>query len=97
MATLASIMSSLNIEKDFEFFPVLDKNKAVTDWARYTNPITGDFVVIHKDTFAAIKADKSITTLFLKRKDDIMFEGSNILHRTFILCIGKRESLGSLA
>ena len=96
MATLATIKASLGIEKGFEFFPVLDKEGNNTEWARYSNPITGDFVIIHVDTFATIKGDKTLTNLFLKRKEDVIFEGSKLLHRVFILCLGERESLGSL-
>ena len=93
MATINEIKASLDFTGKMSFFTVKNKEGEITEWARATDPITGVFVIAHVETVEKLTADRSISTLFLKRKPDVIFE-DGILHKVYVLCIGAAESLG---
>ena len=76
------------------FFSILNKDGEKTSWNRATNPITGDFLIAHEEVIETLVEDKSLSTLYLKRVKDTIFE-DGILHRTFILCISDKEAVAS--
>ena len=101
MATLVGIKNELNV-KALEFFKEKDQDDKPGEWNRAVT-LNGDFIIIHDETFERIKNTPDLTTLFLKKKPDVIFydkETDEVLevHRRFILCIGSEDkiSVGSL-
>ena len=81
-----------NFSGKMTFFTVNDKEEAATEWCRATDPISGVFIVSHKETIEKLTKDRGIDTLFLKRKPNVTFK-DGILHEVFVLCIGSKEAV----
>ena len=90
MATIIEIKEDLGFKK-LSFFNVLNKDKEETSWWRASNPYTGDFLIAHEEVLEGLNEDPEQDNLFLKRKEDCIFE-DKILHRVFVLCRGSKEA-----
>ena len=95
MATLAGIKNELNV-KTLEFFKVKDQESKPGVWNRATT-LDGDFIIIHDETLERIKSTPDLTSLFLKKKPDVIFHDKETgeiaeVHRSFILCIGSEDN-----
>ena len=95
MATLSSIKNELNV-KTLEFFKVKDQEGYPGAWNRATT-LDGDFIIIHDETLERVKTNPDLTTLFLKKKPDVIFHDKETgeiaeVHRSFILCIGSEDN-----
>lgn len=88
MATLAELKQDLNVSK-LSFFAQTDAEDSKTEWLR-ARTINNDFVTVHEETLNLIKENLNMNNLYLKRKDDVVFqeEGKTrqTICRVFILC-----------
>ena len=82
--TYSQVKTELGV-KTLEFFNVLNSEDEPSEWNRACT-ISGDFVLLHNE---AIPKINSSTGLFLKRKDDLIFE-DGLVHRVFILCSSEK-------
>ena len=83
--TYAEIKEELQVKK-LEFFNVTNEAGEASEWTR-ARTLSGDFILLHNDAIASITPEA--TGLFLKRKEDRIFE-DGIPHRVFILCSSEK-------